>query len=54
MLPFVVILRGSVNVRDLNKKTWTQRSQSANIYPNLIALSTLVEKKDAKVRVDIN
>jgi hypothetical protein len=29
-------------------------SQSVNIYPNLIALSTLVEKKDAKVGVDIN
>ena len=33
---------------------WTQRSQSANIYPNLIALSALAEKKDAKVRVDIS
>ena len=29
-------------------------SQSGTIYPNLIVLSTLVEKKDAKVRVDIN
>ncbi len=29
-------------------------SQSVNIYPNLIALSTLVEKKDAKGGVDIN
>ncbi len=32
---------------------WTQGIQSANIYPNLIALSALVEKKDAKVRVDV-
>ncbi len=31
----------------------TQGIQSANIYPNLIALSALVEKKDAKVRVDV-
>jgi len=33
---------------------WTHGSQSENIYPNLIALSTLIEKIDAKVRVDIN
>jgi len=33
---------------------WAHGSQSENIYPNLIALSTLIEKKDAKVRVDIN
>ncbi len=35
------------------KTKWTQGIQPANIYPNLIALSALVEKKDAKVRVDV-
>jgi len=41
-------------MEEAQDEKWTQGSQSANIYPNLIALSTLVEKKDAKVRVDIN
>ena len=34
--------------------SWTQGIQSANIYPNLIALSALIEKKDARVRVDMS
>jgi hypothetical protein len=36
------------------KIKWTQEIQSENIYPNLIALSALVEKKDAKIRVDVS
>ncbi len=51
MLLFVVHLDGLLPMKQLNKNRWTG-IQSANIYPNLIALSALGEKKDAKVRVD--